>query len=98
MVKRSSPLLPIDEAWAWQLAARCRDEDPGIFFATDGERGHLRRQRNERAKAICAQCTVLTQCRDHALHHQEQFGIWGGLSESDRSAALRGGGSDRPHT
>jgi WhiB family redox-sensing transcriptional regulator len=36
------------------------------------------------AKAICAACPVLAQCRDHALKTREPYGVWGGLGEEDR--------------
>ncbi|MTA96041.1 MAG: WhiB family transcriptional regulator, partial [Actinobacteria bacterium] len=40
------------------------------------------------AKAICASCPVLAQCRDHALAVQEPYGIWGGLSEDERAELI----------
>jgi WhiB family redox-sensing transcriptional regulator len=82
---RSAPQIDrLAEAWAWQLAARCRDEDPSVFFHPDGERGHARKRRQERAKTICAECPVTVQCRDHSLIFRERFGTWGGLSEDER--------------
>lgn len=35
------------------------------------------------AKSVCARCPVLTECRTHGLKY-ERFGIWGGLSPSER--------------
>jgi WhiB family redox-sensing transcriptional regulator len=36
------------------------------------------------AKAICAACRVLTECRDYALRTRQPFGVWGGLDEEQR--------------
>ena len=36
------------------------------------------------AKAICAQCPVMEQCRDHARVNGEKYGIWGGENERSR--------------
>ncbi len=46
--------------------------------------------REERARAICAQCPVLAECRQWARQHRE-YGFWGG--ESKRSAPRRASGS-----
>jgi len=54
----SRPPQPLDDSWAWQLRARCRGADPGLFFHPDGERGRQRRRRQEAAKTICADCPV----------------------------------------
>jgi WhiB family redox-sensing transcriptional regulator len=85
----SLPLNPVAEEWSWQLSARCRGQDPGLFFHPENERGHARTRRLRRAKAICAQCPVAALCRDHALKFQEPFGVWGGLSEDERFKMLR---------
>jgi WhiB family redox-sensing transcriptional regulator len=37
-----------------------------------------------RAKLICADCPVLTQCRDHALSVPETWGIWGATTPRER--------------
>jgi hypothetical protein len=29
-------LTPQEQVWEWQMLARCRDVDPGIFFAVEG--------------------------------------------------------------
>lgn len=87
-LRASSPLIPTEQAWSWQLAARCRGEDTSIFFHPDGERGRAAKRRQERAKAICAECPVAAECREYALNYQEPFGIWGGLSEDERMILL----------
>lgn len=76
------------EAWTWQLSARCRCEDPAIFFHPDGERGRDRKRRQQQAKAICAACPVAAKCREHAFISNERFGTWGGLSEDERGSLL----------
>lgn len=80
---------PIMERWEWQYEGACRDLEPSVFFHPEGERGSARRLRAERAKAICATCPVIALCRDHALRVKEPYGVWGGLSEDDRSNARR---------
>lgn len=37
-----------------------------------------------RAKAICNVCPVQADCSVYALNIKEPFGIWGGLTESER--------------
>ena len=80
--------IPVMEEWEWQYKGACRDLDPEMFFHPDGERGPRRRNRENAAKAVCASCPVIAACRAHALAVQEPYGIWGGLSEDDRTAIL----------
>ncbi len=81
---------PNADFWDWQLQGACRGEASDVFYHPDGERGRARTNRENRAKAICYSCPVLEQCREHALAVAEPYGIWGGMSESERQAALRG--------
>jgi len=55
----------------------CAQTDPEVFFPEKG--GSVRE-----AKAVCAGCPVRAQCLEHALAHDERFGVWGGLSERER--------------
>lgn len=75
---------PVAQVWEWQQSGACRGLPAEMFFHPDGERGPSRRKRENSAKAICASCPVIQQCRTHALAVQEPYGIWGGLSEDDR--------------
>src|SRR4051812_9192389 len=72
----------------WHDQAACIDDwEP--FFAADQERAESRRRRYAIAKAICADCPVITQCREGALERREQHGVWGGLDEDERLALKR---------
>ncbi|MCW2622209.1 MAG: transcription factor WhiB [Frankiales bacterium] len=81
---------PVVEKWEWQLQGSCRGMPSEVFFHPEGERGPRRAGREAAAKAICAQCPVQLICREHALASQEPYGIWGGLSEHERVAAVHG--------
>lgn len=75
---------PVADRWDWQLQGSCRDTGSTVFFHPEGERGPARRNRDAAAKAVCATCPVLEQCREHALAVREPYGVWGGLTEDDR--------------
>lgn len=75
---------PNADFWDWQLDSACRGLDSEIFYHPDGERGSARERRVSTAKAICAACPVIAQCRAHALKTKEPYGVWGGLGEEDR--------------
>ncbi|MCM3660761.1 WhiB family transcriptional regulator [Georgenia satyanarayanai] len=79
---------PVMDLWEWQYQGKCREADPNLFFHPEGERGGTRRRRDEAAKAVCAECPVIQQCREHALKVREPYGVWGGLSEDDRQQIL----------
>lgn len=66
----------------WQDDASCRDVDPGIFFP---ERGQSTRE----AKRVCAGCPVRIECLTFALTNNERFGVWGGLSDTERRKVRR---------
>ncbi len=85
---------PNADIWDWQLQGLCRGVDSSFFFHPDGERGQARAQREARAKAMCARCPVLEQCRRHALSVHEPYGVWGGMSESERDAMFRASGRE----
>ncbi|MGA8852040.1 MAG: WhiB family transcriptional regulator [Aeromicrobium sp.] len=79
---------PIQEAYEWQYEGACRTVDPETFFSPDAERGPRRRTREANAKALCAVCPVLQQCRAHALQVQEPYGVWGGLTINERAEII----------
>lgn len=79
---------PVAETWDWQLDAVCKDLNTTLFFHPENERGRSRRKREEQAKAVCRQCPVMAQCREHALRVREPYGVWGGLTESERQQLI----------
>lgn len=80
---------PLTDLWDWQRHAACRNLDSSMFFHPDGERGVKRQRREDRAKAICADCPVRAECLDHSLRVEEPYGIWGGVDEIERQARRR---------
>ena len=54
---------PQSDLWEWQLHGACRGKDTELFFHPEGERGPRRANREAAAKAVCATCPVLLQCR-----------------------------------
>ncbi|MHA3024092.1 WhiB family transcriptional regulator [Mycobacterium sp. BMJ-28] len=73
------------ETGDWRHLARCRDSDPDLFFHPDEEPAQSRRRRVANAQQICADCPVRWECASFALDGGEDFGIWGGMSETDRA-------------
>lgn len=74
---------------AWQPRAACRGPHAEVFFPPPAfERKADKRLREERAKAICEDCSVQSACLDYALDIREPHGIWGGLNESERRTLL----------
>jgi len=71
----------------WVSTARCREEDPELFFPT-GTTGPASVQVDE-AKAVCRLCEVSGQCLEWALVTGQDSGVWGGLSEEERRAERR---------
>lgn len=64
--------------------AACRTADPEIFHPHGGaNRGAL-----TKARAICADCPVRTDCLEYALAHPDtsRHGIWGGLVREELRA------------
>ena len=79
---------PVADLWEWQFEGACRETGSESFYHPDGERGAARRLRDAAAKEICTGCPVMLACREHALAIREPFGVWGGMTEDERQAAL----------
>jgi WhiB family transcriptional regulator, redox-sensing transcriptional regulator len=88
-----APLGAAEEE-GWVLTASCRVEDPMLFFGPNRfEPKRERLQREAAAKAVCAGCPALVECRAYALAQEELYGVWGGLGEADRRTMLARGGA-----
>jgi WhiB family redox-sensing transcriptional regulator len=69
----------------WHLKASCRGPESALFFPPAvAERRDDRDAREAKAKSICAQCAVQSECLEFALRVHEPHGIWGGLTEAER--------------
>ncbi|MGV9734059.1 WhiB family transcriptional regulator [Rhodococcus aetherivorans] len=71
------------------MHAACRSLGDYYFFPPDDERDHDRNRRERAAKEICATCPVLAPCRNLAHDTDVPYGVWGGLSESERRLEKR---------
>lgn len=65
----------------WSAQAACRTSDPDALFVQGAAQN--------RAKAICAGCSVRTECLADALDNRVEFGVWGGMTERERRSLLR---------
>ncbi|MFG2359136.1 WhiB family transcriptional regulator [Streptomyces sp. NPDC048521] len=92
MKVRTQPLLDV---WEWQCHAACRGMASSVFFSPTGERGEARRRREEGARAVCRSCPVSSVCRTFAESFGEQYGVWGGITESERRQRGQGDGKGR---
>jgi WhiB family redox-sensing transcriptional regulator len=70
----------------WRLRAACRGMDPELFFPS-AETGRLNTVRINRAKAVCAGCPVVLECR--VQYMDQEWGVFGGLSADDRRLVRR---------
>ncbi|SEN88950.1 WhiB family transcriptional regulator [Actinacidiphila rubida] len=85
---------PLLRVWAWQKHAACRGMDSSVFFSPVSERGRARRRREEAARSICRACPVSGPCGRFARASRQEYGVWGGSTESERRSA--GPAADHP--
>ena len=85
--------MPGDEAAEWRNRAKCRGENPELFFPERDITTY--RFVAAQAKAICLgrdgrpRCVVLDECLNDAIEKDELFGIRGALSHRERNALIR---------
>ena len=73
--------------YSWRRLAICRDTDPELFFPV-GTTGQALLQ-IAKAKSVCCECPVQTECLEFAMETNQDTGIWGGLSEEERRQIRR---------
>lgn len=76
----------LEQTDAWRTQALCAQTDPDLWFdeSTSPHPNAPQRQRETLAKSICQTCPVQTQCLNDALQHGDDYGIWGGLTTTER--------------
>lgn len=80
----------------WYDLAICQEHDPEIFWTSDTNR-HVARRKAAEARAICLTCPVRFECLEDQLAYEARsnlskdfmFGIFGGLTPTERLAILR---------
>ena len=77
-----------DSPW-WWFAGLFAQTDPELFFPEKS--GSTRA-----AKAVCTGCPVRAECLEHALAHDERYGVWGGTSERERRRLKDAGTATSP--
>ena len=73
----------------WYDRAACASAEPETFFPVGS--GGAAVDEVAAAKAVCARCSVQSECRDFALATRQPFGVWGGLDEDQRRLLLSSG-------
>jgi WhiB family redox-sensing transcriptional regulator len=68
-----------NQKFDWMEEAMCKGLTH-MFFPEQGDENKF----VERAKAICATCTVKDDCLEFALDNSFIYGIWGGMSSRQR--------------
>ena len=81
-VSAGRPAAPDRADQSWPPVA-CQGMGDWPFFGADPEGAYARARRVGLAKAICASCSAVLQCRSFAVRTGQVFGIWGGLSEEE---------------
>ncbi len=81
--------MPLIEVYEWQHSAACMGLDSSVFFSPSAERGAAKHLREQGAKAVCARCPVIDECREHALSVREPYGVWGGMTVEEREQLHR---------
>jgi WhiB family redox-sensing transcriptional regulator len=67
---------------SWMDRARCLEVGPAFHFPEKGES-------TREAKKICFACEVRADCLAYAMGNNERYGIFGGMSERERSRLKR---------
>ena len=81
---------PNADVWDWQMHGHCRGVDSRCSSIRTGNVAAPALSARCEPRRCCA-CPVIAQCRSHALTVGEPYGIWGGLSESERELLLKRG-------
>lgn len=81
--------LAAADQWNWADDAACRGEDLALFFPPTREGADAGATRERKAKEICSQCPVRTECLEYAVSRPEKYGTWAGLNEDERASLRR---------
>lgn len=68
----------------WMRRAACHDIGDMFYVDTNDESSIALA-----AKRVCASCSVRVECLSYALKQKERFGIWGGMTATERQRMHR---------
>ena len=69
----------------WRAQAACQGANGAPFYPPlRPEKRAAKAERERCAKAVCASCMVRQPCLEQAVATGERYGIWGGLTDSER--------------
>ena len=77
----------MSNSFDWRTTAACSNKDPELFFPIGSANTSIAQL--EEAKAVCRSCNVVTECLKCALETNQDYGVWGGLSEDERRTLKR---------
>ncbi|MEV6565940.1 WhiB family transcriptional regulator [Streptomyces kronopolitis] len=69
-------------------SAACNGAPVAMFFPV-GRGGVPAAAEAREAKRFCVRCPVQAECLRHALNFREEYGVWGGLDETERAELIR---------
>ncbi len=88
VVNLSAERPAVDQPEWWRRLAACRGVATDLFFPA-GDVAPEPVAQAEQAKAICRGCVVREECLQFALATHQEFGVWGGTTESERRTIRR---------
>lgn len=65
----------------WAQFGACRKAEPDALF--------VRGAAQQAAKQLCVGCRVIVECLADSLDNQNEFGVWGGMTERERRALVK---------
>ena len=71
----------------WQAGAACSPSTAELFFPLGNYRDAKQKEQARRAKRICRDCPVVSECLEYALSNnlnETDDGIWGGMTPRER--------------
>lgn len=81
----SEEFLQYPDDGRWRDKASCRNiGKPDLFFDTFNNNSKKDAQRLATIREMCASCTVNVDCLDFAVRNKINYGVWGGLTASER--------------
>ncbi|GAB3056771.1 hypothetical protein GCM10027053_17770 [Intrasporangium mesophilum] len=65
------------------------ERDPEEWFSDRSRGGQSRLRDRREAARLCDGCPVVSECLEYAVATRQRYGVWGGMSERDRTVLTR---------